>query len=168
MAAEAARGNSNLILMVSGKLGQNRAVPGGQVDEHAVVPGAPRPLGQLLHQLPVVPRTRHAVQAPQARQDGPPVLVRQHRPVQLVALHDGYAAPGAPGGPQGDARPAQPVHIPVDGPGAHLKPLRQTPGGHLPLPEQYGHNTDQPVNRHGKRPPSGIIIPQNSTFFPPL
>jgi len=50
--------------------------------------------------------------------------------------------PGPPGGAQGDARPAQPVNVPLDGAHADLEPVRQAPGGDLPLPEQHRQDAD--------------------------
>lgn len=72
----------------------------------------------------------------------PPVRVRQERTLHGVALHNGNAAVFPPLGPQGDARPAQPLHVPVDGPLVHLQPRRQLGGGGLLLPQQDGQNAD--------------------------
>ena len=126
-------------------------VPGGEVNEHvsAARHQSARPGGQLFHQKGVAPGAADAVQASEARQNGLHLGGGEHRPVHPVALHNGDAAACALGGGDGDARPAQGLDVPLDGPAGHLKLLRQLRGGDPLTLEQDGQYADEPLHLHG-------------------
>ena len=130
--------------------GQAGLVPGGQVDEHVGPAGyqPPRPRRQLLHELGIAPGAADAVQAAQTRQDGLHLRAGEQGAVHPIALQDGNAAAGALGGDQGDARPAQGVDVPLDGPPRDLEPFRQLRRSDLLPLEQEGENADEPVQFH--------------------
>ena len=91
----------------------------------------------------------NAVQAPEPRQDGLYLWGGEHHPIHPVALHDGNAAPRALGGGDGNARPAQGLDVPLDGPPGHLELLRQLGGGDLLPLKQNGQDADEPLHLHG-------------------
>ena len=123
-------------------------VPGGEVDEHVGAAGhqAACPGGQFFHQLGVAPGAADAVQAPEACQDGLHLRGGEHSPVHPVSLHDGNAATCTLGGGDGDARPAQGLNVPLDGPPGHFELLRQLRGGDLLPLKQNGQDSDEPLH----------------------
>ena len=123
-------------------------IPRGEVDEHVGAAGhqAACPGGQFFHQLGVAPGAADAVQAPEACQDGLHLRGGEHSPVHPVSLHDGNAATCTLGGGDGDARPAQGLNVPLDGPPGHFELLRQLRGGDLLPLKQNGQDSDEPLH----------------------
>ena len=126
-------------------------VPGGEVDEHMSAAGyqSACPGGQLFHQLCVAPGAADAVQTPETCQNGLHLRGGEHRPIHPVSLHDGNAAACTLDGGNGDARPAQGLNVPLDGPSGHLELFCQLRGGDLLPLEQNGQDADKPLHLHG-------------------